>query len=78
MSDCPGQTIDNCLLIFMHMAVMMGNAMGMHIGMFFVVVMVVSMAMFAHVLPPLTVLPIIPHFDGNCKPREGIIIFRKM
>ena len=45
MTDGPGQTVDHCLLIFVDMAVGVGDAVGMHIGMIVFVSMLVMLVM---------------------------------
>ena len=77
MTDGAGQTIDDRFLIFVDVTVGVMNSMGMHIGMFFIMMMVM-MRMFVHAITPLTVLLIIPYFAENCKPLRGIIISGKI
>jgi hypothetical protein len=43
MTDGPGQAVDHCFLIFVHMAVAVGDAMLVHIG--------VVMGMIFHSIP---------------------------
>lgn len=43
VSDGPGQAVDNGLLILMHMAVGVGDAVGMEIGVIVFVIMIVVM-----------------------------------
>ena len=48
MADGTGQTVDHSLLVFVDMSVRMGKPMGMHIGMFVIVVV----DMIVHKGPP--------------------------
>ena len=62
MPDGPGQTVDDCLLVLVDMAVGVGNAVGVEVGVVMLVVMlmdmivvvfVVMIVMFRHTLSPL-------------------------
>ena len=68
MADGPGQTVDDSLLVFVNMAVGMGNAVSMHIG---VVVFVMMFLQKPFLLPLFRY--IILHFRISRKPGGGII-----
>ena len=85
MTHCPCQTVDHRLLIFVDMAMGMGDAVGVHIGVIMIVIMVVMMVamvmvvvmtrivmMVCHIRHLLTFFPSILHFFQNCKPPRGI------
>ena len=80
MADGAGQPVQYGLLIFVDMAVAVGNAMGMEIGMVMLVVVVMGVAAFVcvvgHRLAPLSrvkhIFYSIPFFCVFRKPSRGI------
>ena len=59
MADGPGQTIQHRLLIFMDMAVGMGDAVLVHIGMVMLVMILVMMMLFSHGMPSFLSFPVL-------------------
>ena len=55
MTNGPCQTVENRLLVFVNVAVAVGNAVGVEIGV--VVVMIVIVMMVRHLLPSFFVFP---------------------
>ena len=82
VADGPGQPVHHGFLIFVDMAVGMGDAVGMEIGMIMFLFVIVVMIMFVGVvgnmvfhgtdLPFLKIWFIIPQKYPVCKPRGGI------
>jgi len=64
VTDGTGQAVDHRFLIFVNVAVGMGNAMGVHIG--------VIVDLFFHCSASFRVFFIIPYFRASCNPRQGM------
>ena len=85
MADGPGKPVDHRLLVFVDMAVGMGNAVGVEVGMIMVMILVMPMVVimvaavfllkfvgFRHSNPSLSFGGIIPYFPPFCNRGEGI------